>query len=90
MFNFGPQINGDPSLVVDRMLTGIAKKHPETDHASKYGKLRPEDTFQLLNLPLLITFELASLAGQEQVREIVERIMSAEEDNNLNSLSEAI
>jgi hypothetical protein len=71
------------------MLDGIAKEHPEYGAALIYNNLRPEHTYQLLDLPLVISFELASLTGGLQVAEIAKKIWLAESNNNLNLLADA-
>jgi hypothetical protein len=76
-------------LVVNRMLDGVAKEHPEYGAALIYNKLRPEHTFQLLDLPLGITFDLAALAGGSLIVDLAKQIWNAESNDNLNELAEA-
>ncbi len=76
-------------LTVDRMLKGLAKEHPEYGAALIYNNLRPEHTFQLLDLPLFITFELASLAGGHRIKDLARQIWNAESNGNIHALSEA-
>ena len=76
-------------LIVERMLQGLAKEHPDFEPAMIYTVVRPEHTFQLLDLPLSITFNLAMLAGGDRVKNLVDRIWQSEMSGNLNHLSEA-
>jgi hypothetical protein len=87
---FDPPFPNDRNiLVVNRMLDGVAKEHPEYGAALIYNNLRPEHTFQLLDLPLVITFDLASLAGGSHIVDLAKQIWNAESNDNINELSEA-
>ena len=88
MFDLFPHL-GDDVSTVDRMLKGLAQEHPESSDALIYNSLRPEHTFQLLDLPLSITFELASLAGGDRIKDVARQIWNAEIHGDLNTLSEA-
>ncbi len=76
-------------LIVDKMMDGVAREHPEYGAALIYNHLRPEHTVQLLDLPLSITFDLAVLAGEPQVRILARQILDAEHSNDLNALGSA-
>ncbi len=74
--------------VIEQMLAEM--NIPAPGQADRLEKLRPEDTYRLLDLPSGTTLKLAAMLGIEDIRELMDRLWRADNEDDLGALGSGI
>jgi len=76
--------NAGNQSVIEQMIAEM--NIPPPGQADRLEKLRPEDTYRLLDLPSGTILKLAAMLGIEDIRELMDRLWRADNEDDLGAL----
>jgi hypothetical protein len=80
--------NAGNQSVIEQMIAEM--NIPPPGQADRLEKLRPEDTYRLLDLPSGTILKLAAMLGIEDIRELMDRLWRADNEDDLGALGSGI